>query len=112
MGPFIFDIMGPMKKNPVLIGLAQALALVGYVSLVVLVMRSEPGGGEPEFLGIMTILLLFSTSALVSATITLGYPIYLFWKQREFKLAIKSVISTALWLTLFVFILITTLLLT
>jgi len=104
--------MNSMKKNPVLIGLVQALALVGYVSLVVLVMRSEPGGGEPEFLGIMTILLLFSTSALVSATITLGYPIYLFWKQHEFKLAIKSVVSTAIWLVFFVLTLITTLLVT
>ncbi len=91
-----------MKKNPVLIGLVQALVLVGYIGLVVQFMRSELTQGEPTFLAMLLVLTTFATSALISSTITLGYPIYLFWKQKEFKLAIKSVIATAIWLSFFI----------
>jgi len=101
-----------MKKNPVLIGFIQAATLMAYISTVVFIIKSELLVGEPEFFGILLMLTIFTTSALVSATITLGYPIYLFWKQHEFKLAIKSVVSTAIWLVLFVLTLITTLLVT
>ncbi|OGY58413.1 MAG: hypothetical protein A3C03_01225 [Candidatus Colwellbacteria bacterium RIFCSPHIGHO2_02_FULL_45_17] len=91
-----------MKKNPIVIGLAQALVLVGYISLVVQLMRSGLTEREPTFLTMLLILTVFTTSALISGTITLGYPVYLFWKQKEFKLAIKSVVSTAIWLSFFI----------
>ena len=91
-----------MKKNPILIGFLQAVLLVAYISLVGFVMRSELGNNEPTFLGIILILTMFATSALISSVITLGYPVYLFWKQKEFKSALKIVAATAVWLTFFV----------
>jgi len=92
-----------MKKNPILIGLGQALALVGYISIVVQFMRSRITETEPTFFTMILILTLFVTSALISGVITLGYPSYIAWKQKEFKLAIKAVVSTAVWLSFLIF---------
>jgi len=99
-----------VKKNPVIIGFLQAAGLATYISMVVLLIKSQPGPDEPGFLGILLVLTLFATSALISGVITLGYPIYLAWKQKELKLAIKTVVSTAGWLILFVLTLIVTVL--
>lgn len=89
-----------MKKNPVFIGLAQALILTGYISLVVTVMRNGEKlfGSDTSFFGPLVFLTLFVTSALISSAITIGYPAYLAFKQKEFKPAIKIVLSTAVWL--------------
>ncbi len=82
------------------IGFLQALTLVSYVSLVAFMMwRSEQWFKEPiGFLGIILVLTLFATSALISSIITLGYPVFLVWKKKEIINAIKLVIYTSLWL--------------
>jgi len=89
-----------MKNKPILIGLAQAVLLIGYISLVVTFMRNGQKlfGDDTTFFGPLTILTLFATSALISASITLGFPAYLAFKKHEFKLAVKTVLSTAFWL--------------
>ena len=91
-----------MKKNPIVIGFLQAVGLVAYIGLVVLLIRNEFSQGQPSFFDMLLVFTVFATSALISGVITLGYPIYLTWKQKEFKLAIKTIAATAIWLILFI----------
>ena len=100
-----------MKKNPVLIGFLQAVGLVTYISFLVFLIRHRLEQQEDgTFFMMLLVFTMFATSALISGVITLGYPTYLAWKQKEFKLAIKTVAATSVWLILFIITLVTTIL--
>jgi hypothetical protein len=59
-------------------------------------------GQTPNFPIIILLIGIFTTSALVSALFTLGYPAYLIFKKREFWRALKLVLYTVLWLIFFI----------
>ena len=100
-----------MKKNPILIGFLQAVGLVTYISFLVFLIRHRLEQQEDgTFFMMLLVFTMFATSALISGVITLGYPTYLAWKQKEFKLAIKTVAATSVWLILFIITLVTTIL--
>jgi hypothetical protein len=67
-----------MKMTPRLIGFLQALGLTAYISLVATFIQTMNGwfrNQQPTpVAGTVLILLLFIFSALVSASIILGYP--------------------------------------
>ncbi len=85
------------------IAFLQALALILYCSLVaIFIWRGNQWFGKmPGILGPLLFLTLFTTSALVSAVITLGYPFILVWQKKQTVQALKLVIYTAVWLLFF-----------
>lgn len=93
------------KKNFSLSFIAfwQALGVIVYCSLVALLFwRGERWFGKMNhYFGPVFLLVLFSTSVLVCALLTFGYPFVLFWEKKETKKALKMVIYTAAWLTFF-----------
>lgn len=93
-----------MKNNPKLIAFAQSLGLVAYVFLLASIVQNAqnwfgPKDPSPMF-GIMVFLLTFVISALISASLILGYPIFLFIKGKK-KTAIKMVLQSIGWLIVF-----------
>ena len=88
------------------IAFLQSLGLVVYISLIALLFfQGEKWfGNVPNYWGPFLLLTLFCTSALVSAILTLGYPIILFWEKEKTVEALKLVVYTAGWLIFFIFI--------
>ena len=86
------------------VGFFQALALVLYCSLVALMLSQGENWFKkvPEYFGPFIFLMVFTTSALISAIIILGYPIILFWHKKQTKEAIKLILYTAGWLLVLV----------
>jgi len=81
----------------------QAVGLIGYCGLVALVFaRGNEWFGPMSWWGPLLFLVLFVVSALISALITLGYPVYLIWDKREVKEGLLLVAETSAWLVLFV----------
>lgn len=99
------------KPSLVFIGFLQATGLTLYCSLVALVLwRGEKWFGPVTMpLGPIVGILLFATSALIAGLLTLGYPFYLLWEEKDTKLALRLVIATALWLVLLFFVFLLTL---
>lgn len=94
-----------MKKLPLgFIAFLQALGLAVYCGLISLIMLNGETwfGRVPNFYGPLLLLCLLVTSALISALITLGYPVILFWKMNQPVKAVKLVIYTAGWSAAFV----------
>lgn len=85
------------------IAFLQALGLFIYCALVALLFwrGNQWFGSVPNFFGPLLFLILFVTSALISALVTLGYPIILFWEKRQRVQAIRLVLYTAGWLAIF-----------
>jgi hypothetical protein len=96
------------KTSPILISFLQALGAALYCGLVALFFwRGESWFGETTgFWGPVLILVLFVTSALISALLVLGYPIILFWEKKKTSEAIRLVAYTTGWLVLFVLVII------
>ena len=94
-----------MKKDNRLIALLQAVGLISYIALVAFVMQNAESflDGTSEFLRAILFLTLFSTSALICGSITLGYPGYVLWKTKDAGRAMEIVAYTALFLVIFVF---------
>jgi len=92
----------------------QALGLMTYCSLVALLIwrGNELFGRMPSYLGPLVGLILFSTSALVCALITLGYPFVIFWIKKKPLEGLKLVIYTTEWLIFFTVFVLTLLILT
>ena len=93
-----------MKQNPKIIAFLQAVGLTAYISLIALFMQNAekwfgPQKGNQMF-GIMVFLLIFVISALISASIMLGYPAFLFLKDKK-KTALKIVLQSIGWLIVF-----------
>ncbi|MFH2232307.1 MAG: hypothetical protein ABII13_04015 [Patescibacteria group bacterium] len=100
----IFDKHCSDKIPLCLTAFLQALGLIIYCSLIGLVLwRGETLFGQvPNFMGPVLLLVLFATSALICALITLGHPIILFYKKKEPVKALKLIALTAGWLVLFI----------
>lgn len=81
------------------IAFLQALGLTAYCSLVATIIwrGNQWFGTLPNYFGPFLFLVLFTTSALVSAIITLGYP-FILWQKKQTKQAIRLVLYTAAWL--------------
>lgn len=88
-----------MKKLPLwAIGFLQAAGLYIYCLLMGLLMWKEPTlGNSSTFFTASIILVLFATSALICAFITLAYPVYLIWKKKQVANALKLVGLTIVW---------------
>lgn len=82
-----------------MIGFLQALGLAFYCGLVGLFMlRAETWFGPMTApFGMLLFLLLFIVSAIISASIVLGYPAWLFYKKKV-NMAIDIGIWTVFWL--------------
>lgn len=92
-----------MKKLSLpMIGFFQAIGLTVYCSLVSILFwqGNKLFGNVPNYFGPFLFLIIFTTSALISALITLGYPFLLFWEKKQTKEALKLVGYTAGWLVL------------
>ena len=98
-----------MKNNPSLsfIAFFQALGLILYCGLVGMVIwRGEKWFGKMNNLfGPILFLALFVVSSLICSLITLTYPFLIFWDEKNTKKALKLLGYTALWLVLFVLVL-------
>ena len=86
-----------MKKiNTFLIGLLQAIGVIGYCVLVALVFnflgtnKTQP----PGILGVAAMLVILVFSAAVSGSIVFGYPAYLFFKEKRAKEALRVLLFT------------------
>jgi hypothetical protein len=101
------------KVRLVRLSLFQALGVFGYCSLVgVLFWRGETWFGKvPNYWGPLLFLILFSTSALICAVITLGYPAILIWRDKQPVLAVKLAGLTAGWLAVFTLLVLTAIIL-
>jgi len=80
-------------------GFLQALGLTLYVTLVATLMRYAEAVRLPieQPQGIVTFLLLFVVSALISALLIFGYPIFLYLDGKG-KEALKLVLWSTVWL--------------
>jgi hypothetical protein len=98
--------------RPKLIAFLQATGLVFYCGLVGLIMWQGNSwfGPATNFLGPVLLLVLFVISALACALIGLGYPLILFWDEKKTKDALKLVTYTVAWLALYLFLIISVLL--
>jgi hypothetical protein len=93
-----------MKKyNLVIIGFLQASGLAAYCSLVAMLIWNGNHwfGKINDFRGPLLFLILFVTSALISALLALGYSVVLFWQKKEHIRAIKLIFYTAGFLILY-----------
>jgi len=90
-----------MKKlSNITIGFFQAIGVVLYCSLVVLIMNnlSQIIPYNDEIIAGLFILILFIISAIITSSLVLAYPIYLYLEKRQTRKAIILVIITTLWL--------------
>jgi|GEM_PF-958740 hypothetical protein len=93
----------PLSK----IALIQAMSLIAYCGLVALIFsRGNSWFGPMSWWGPLLFLVLFVVSALISALVTLGYPVYLIWDKKQVKDGLRLIAYTAGWLALFVVIVI------
>lgn len=85
------------------IGFLQALGLAAYCSLIAFFMfnANKWFGKVDTYFAPFLFLILFTTSALISAIITLGRPFVLYFGESKKIEAIKLVIYTAAWLVVF-----------
>jgi len=92
------------KTSLGLISFLQALSLAVYCGLVAIFFwkGNEWFGKMSNFWGPALFLVIFTTSALVSGLLVLGYPFYLFWQKKQTQKAIRLVGYTTVWLVSFV----------
>jgi hypothetical protein len=92
------------KTSLGLISFLQALGLAFYCGLVATLFwkGNRLFGEDPNYWGPVLFLVIFTTSALVSALLVLGYPFFLFWQKKQTQKAIKLVAYTAIWLLVFI----------
>ena len=93
-----------MKYTPKIIGLLQAIGLLLYVTIVAVIMRDGPFWFRYENInltfGVMAFLLFFVLSALISASLILGYPLILLLDGKK-KDAIQTVLWSVGWIVIF-----------
>lgn len=100
------------KLSLPMVGFLQAVGLTVYCSLVSVLFwqGNKLFGNVPNYLGPFLFLVIFTTSALISALITLGYPFLLFWEKKQTREALRLVGYTAGWLVFIAVLILTTLL--
>jgi len=81
----------------------QAATLFSYVVFVGWLMSHAESwlSYTPPLINIVFFLGVFTTSALVSATLTLAYPAYVFWKEKNLSKSIRLILATIFWLFVF-----------
>lgn len=90
-------------KKPSLIGLVQAIGVVGYCVLISLLFNFLGKTNQPiGFLGIAAMLVILVFSAAVSGSIVFGYPAYLFFKEGKVKESLKILLFTGIFCLLIV----------
>ena len=91
------------------IAFLQALGLTAYCSLVAFLLwhSNQWFGKIPSYFAPFLFLTLFTTSALISAIITLGYP-FLLWQKKQTRQAVRLVFYTVGWLISFTLLLMLT----
>lgn len=93
------------RRTPLFVGFLQSLTLSLYIFLVGSLMTNSKdwfsGVQDLPILAPMVMLTLFIFSAVISGTIVLGYPLYLFWIEKKVKRALTVVFATALFLLIF-----------
>lgn len=96
--------MEKRKYSLGLIGFFQALGLVGYCSLIAFFISQANKwfGKAPNYFGSLLFLMLFTTSAFISALIVGAYPFILYFNKKKTEDAIRLVFYTAGWLLLLV----------
>lgn len=94
-----------IKRNLSLefIAFLQALGLLAYCSLVAIIFWNGNRwfGNVTGYFAPLLALVLFTTSALVSSLLTLGYPALLLWQKKQPAQALRLVSYTTGWLILF-----------
>ncbi len=97
------------NKNPVLIGLLQAVGISAYCALIAsffyLMSKTQK---EPQFFGFFLLLTLLVFSAAVTGSMMFGYPAYLVLVKNKTKEALTILVYSLLFT--FVLILVTTIL--
>lgn len=78
------------KIKPAIVGLCQALAVVGYISLVSLLLMSTNHfiSKPPEFVAAIVMLTTFVLSAGITGTLVFGLPVYFTFAKNDVKRAI------------------------
>lgn len=86
------------------VGFLQAAGLVLYCGLVgsLLANGNRLFGPAPIFLAPVLFLLLFVLSAVISASIFLGYPFFIFWEEKRTAKALRLIFYSTAWLGFFV----------
>ena len=94
------------KTNLSIIGLVQALSLVGYCVLIagMLNLFGKTLTAPVGFPGSVLILVLLVFSAAVTGSIVFGYPAYLFLKNKQTKQALLILAYTLLYCLAFIII--------
>ena len=101
------------KLSPINISLLQSILLTAYIFLVghIMVNGNDWFGpmNKTPILGMVLFLTLFVLSTLISASLVLAYPFYIFWVKKDLNKATKILIQTITWLIFFLFILLSVL---
>jgi len=96
------------KLLPWMVALKQSILLTFYIFLVGLIMSNGNKLFGPmdrvPILAPLLMLSLFIFSAIISATLVLGYPFYIFWVKKNLDRAAKIIGFTVLWLFIFILI--------
>ncbi|PIZ43765.1 hypothetical protein COY33_00940 [candidate division WWE3 bacterium CG_4_10_14_0_2_um_filter_42_7] len=92
------------SPTPLFISFLQASGLVSYCLLIGTFVFNSEGifGKMTNSAGPALFLILFVTSALISALIVLGYPIYIFFDKKQVGESLKLIGLTTFWLFFFV----------
>jgi hypothetical protein len=87
-----------------LISFFQAFSLALYCSLVAIMFWKGNNlfGNDSNYWGPVLFLIIFATSALISALLVLGYPLYLIWQKKQIGKALRLIGYTTCWLIGFV----------
>jgi uncharacterized membrane protein len=92
------------KHTPHFISFLQSLFLSIYIFLIGSLMTNGEKlfnkFEEPSILAPMLFLTMFIFSAMVSATLVLGYPFYTFWVKKDLPRAAATLFGTGLFLLL------------
>lgn len=75
-----------------------------YILLVavLIINGSKIFSDGPNYLGPVLFLILFSASVLISAILTLAYPVVVFWERKMTYKAIKLVLYEVFWLLFYI----------
>ncbi len=91
-----------------MIAFLQALGVLAYIVLIATVFWQGQNwfGRMPNFMGPLLMLTLLSTSAMICGLLVFTYPVKLYLKTKKFEQPFKIILKTAVWLTIFSFLMI------
>ena len=100
------------KQTPLFVSFLQSLALTIYIFLIgsfmINIEKIFAKTEQPDTVfAPLTFLTLFILSAMISATLVLGYPFYTFWAKKDLPKAAAILFGTGLFLLLYIVIYLT-----